>query len=1257
MNASRRSGGVRGYWSAAALLWLALAGCSESEPTDQVDAGQSLDGPSNADAVTVEARPTIRTWAAKWIWQDDDGPANTWMCFRKTFTLASLPTSLVATIAVDSKYWLWINGRLAVFEGGLKRGPTPDDGYYDEVEIRDFLVAGDNTVALLVWYWGKSGSSHKSSGKGGLVFEAGEVLASDASWKIKVHPGYLPGLVTPDPNPRFSETPVRFDARNDTIAGWYQSGYDDSAWSLASEKGTPPVAPWNQLWRRPIPLWKDSGLRSYANASSFPRSGDGGTVVATLPYNAQITPYLKVTDSTLAAGQTITMQTDNYAFPDGTYNMRATYITKKGTQEFESLAWMNGHQVHYTIPKGIEIVALQYRETGYDAGFAGAFSCCDAFYDVLREKAKRTLYVNMRDNYMDCPDRERAQWWGDVVNESGQAFYALDASAHALTRKAIGELAKWQGADKILFAPVPSENNSLSSEIPVQMLASIGWYGFWNYYLHTGDAAAIADVYPHVRDYLSLWSLDGDGLVAHRRVSFDWEDWGSAVDARVLDNAWYYLALRAAVNMADLTGNSSDAQVYAAQKVSLESNFDRVLWNGTEYRSPGYTDDTDDRANAMAVVSGLADGTKWPAIRRVLQQHRNASPYMEKYVLEALFLMGYPQDALNRMRARYADMVDVPSLSTLWEIWSLTDGVYRTYNHGWAGGPLTLLSQYVAGVAPESPGYASFHVFPQEGSLGSFAAEVPSSKGNFGVAMSKNDRQYVLSVASPPDVTGVVGIPKEVFTGMVVKTITGGRSVLWQDGVAGSSNYQGQDGRYYKFAHSGSLDYAASLAPNLALAKNVSASSSQESDGWAKANLVDGQQTSMPGATGYASAPCHSDPAAREWLEIDLGANTSFDKVRLHPTTEAVAVGGGSPGFPEEFSIEVESDDGSGGTVRSVTAAANPEGAPQTYDLGSVRIGRYVRLSASRLGKPAAHEPTCHRVQLAEVEIYDSRDAPAAYDHVDAGDAGSEIAHNVQSDPRSGLGVESGYTRRYGYGADGSWFSYDLAVPPGTDSLALRVQETSLEPMVRDYNVYLNDVFVTHMSVRTRSAGSYLYTLPVTGLGGFTDNATLRVRFEEETPTQNYDASVAALWVEPNNGGAPAMGVAYAAHAETLGWLPWMRNGVTAGSTGQSARMDGLRAKLTNSVAGARLCYQAYARDLGWLPLACDGAVTGTAEQSLGLQAVTMTLEGAPPGCHVKYRAHAPAAGWHSWASDGAATGAPGESDPLTAIEVVVYRQ
>ena len=85
--------------------------------------------------VTFLSVSAYSQWSANWIWQSADGPQNTWMCFRKTVTLASAPSSAYARIAADSKYWLWINGRLAIFEGQLKRNPNPNDTYYDSVSL------------------------------------------------------------------------------------------------------------------------------------------------------------------------------------------------------------------------------------------------------------------------------------------------------------------------------------------------------------------------------------------------------------------------------------------------------------------------------------------------------------------------------------------------------------------------------------------------------------------------------------------------------------------------------------------------------------------------------------------------------------------------------------------------------------------------------------------------------------------------------------------------------------------------------------------------------------------------------------------------------------------------------------------------------------------------------------------------------------------------------------------------------------------
>lgn len=75
-------------------------------------------------------------WKAHWIthpWVQST--TNTWISYRKEVNVTKRPDKLIARIAVDSKYWMWINGELAVFEGGLKRGPFPNGTYYDKVDI------------------------------------------------------------------------------------------------------------------------------------------------------------------------------------------------------------------------------------------------------------------------------------------------------------------------------------------------------------------------------------------------------------------------------------------------------------------------------------------------------------------------------------------------------------------------------------------------------------------------------------------------------------------------------------------------------------------------------------------------------------------------------------------------------------------------------------------------------------------------------------------------------------------------------------------------------------------------------------------------------------------------------------------------------------------------------------------------------------------------------------------------------------------
>ena len=158
---------------------------------------------------------------AQWITasQGEVNQPGTWLAFRQDVKLGKVPSEVLANIAADSRYWLWINGKQVVFEGSLKRGPTPQDSYYDQIDLTPYLKKGNNQIAVLLWYFGKSGFSHTDSGKSGILFSADAIgLYSGRNWLSRIHPAY--GVCgDPKPNYRLSESSIHFDARQD-IGKW-----------------------------------------------------------------------------------------------------------------------------------------------------------------------------------------------------------------------------------------------------------------------------------------------------------------------------------------------------------------------------------------------------------------------------------------------------------------------------------------------------------------------------------------------------------------------------------------------------------------------------------------------------------------------------------------------------------------------------------------------------------------------------------------------------------------------------------------------------------------------------------------------------------------------------------------------------------------------------------------------------------------------------------------------------------------------------
>ena len=691
---------------------------------------------------------------AYWITADDAqrNQTNTWMEFRKDFTLKKTPRKAEARIAADSKYWLWVNGTLAVFEGGLKRGPNRTDTYYDVVDLAPWLRKGRNDVRLLLCYFGKAGFSHVSSGQAGVIVDAPSIgLVTDASWQSQRLQAYQT-CGEPYTNFRLAESNIRYDAREELKDGRIEELKDGNS---SLEIGVWGTAPWGKLVERPIPQWKDYGMKTTSDYETTEDEQGNRVISLHLPYNMQMTPWIDVTDE--ADGTCIRLETD-HVWGGSAECVRAEYVTRRGRQQYESLGWMNGDVLRIIYPKTARLTVhgIGYRETGYDCNFEGSFTCNDTTINRFWQKAMRTLYVNMRDNYFDCPDRERAQWWGDATILMGQSCYQLSPRANLLMRKAIRELVDWQKEDGTLFSPIPAEN--WDKELPAQSLTAISTYGFWYYYMHTGDKETMAYVYPAMRRYLALWTLDGDGLTCERQGGWPWGDWGTDVDMRLILAAWHYLALQSAINVAGLTGHDADIPDYERQMQSIRTAFNRC-WNGYAYRHPSYHGATDDRVQAMAVVSGLADSTKYDRIFEVIKTQEYASPYMEKYVYEALMRMGHADYALERFKRRFGPMIADSQHTTLYEGWQ--EGGYGggSTNHAWSGGMLTDICEQILGIRPTAPGWKEVVIRPTVSPITEAAITIPTVAGPLSYSFKGDGTIYRATVTIPKGMTVHIAPP------------------------------------------------------------------------------------------------------------------------------------------------------------------------------------------------------------------------------------------------------------------------------------------------------------------------------------------------------------------------------------------------------------------------------------------------------------------------------------------------------------------
>lgn len=168
----------------------------------------------------------------------------------------------------------------------------------------------------------------------------------------------------------------------------------------------------------------------------------------------------------------------------------------------------------------------------------------------------------------------------------------------------------------------------------------------------------------------------------------------------------YVAAAQYALKMAEICGDHRFDDFLSERISILSANIEKKFWKGKYYASGSFVDD---RANAIAVLSGVCPKERYLQMMKILMTAFNSTPYFERFVLTALCEMGYVKDAYRRMMARYYPLITNEN-STLWEDFYLLG----TRNHAWSGGPLEIAYKYILGLRTED-GFKSYTISPVKG--------------------------------------------------------------------------------------------------------------------------------------------------------------------------------------------------------------------------------------------------------------------------------------------------------------------------------------------------------------------------------------------------------------------------------------------------------------------------------------------------------------------------------------------------------------
>lgn len=265
----------------------------------------------------------------------------------------------------------------------------------------------------------------------------------------------------------------------------------------------------------------------------------------------------------------------------------------------------------------------------------------------------------------------------------------------------------------------------------------------------------------------------------------------------------------------------SSWQAYAA---GIKASANRLLWNSTAgmYRDNETTTLMPQDGNCWAVVANITESPeqnraisanlieRWtPYGAPAPEAQRAVSPFISGFELQAHIRASNVSAALDLMRLQWGFMLDDPRMtnSTFMEGYQDTGELHYapftndpriSYAHGWATGPTSTLTFYVAGIQLLSAGGQTWRISPALGDLTSADAGFETSLGVFSATTTVDGHGGIsIHFSAPAGTMGGVSVPYPACSGQMTLREVNGKcedvvvDVVAQENVSGRIEIEG----------------------------------------------------------------------------------------------------------------------------------------------------------------------------------------------------------------------------------------------------------------------------------------------------------------------------------------------------------------------------------------------------------------------------------------------------------------------------------